>query len=228
MKFPGGLTRSRNLGTLLHLPQTRRSRVAPELSNRFERNVAVFVYPQARPWVRRTAFLRVTTLTAKHTLRHFALGARSAAAAYAVFHGVGRDDSNLRSSMATASQCSVLLVATMAIGPVNVLRSPPNPVSTSPPDAAIRAETMSLVQLVVGLQVRLRGFMWQHSLVFPRSLDRAIPLGHDTFGVVPWIGPVAVAVLLFRLPLLNDLSLCRLGTKRWKGIHRWSYCDPPP
>src|SRR5262245_40844369 len=64
-------------------------------------------------------------------------------------------------SMASAYTALVLLGATLATGPWNVLRGRPNPVSTDlRRDIGIWAGIVGLVHVAVGLQVHAGGDIW--------------------------------------------------------------------
>ena len=160
------------------------------------------------------------TQTAKRIVRHLALAAGSGAAVYAIFAGMDASDPIFKLSMATAYVGLALLAVTLAIGPLNVLRSLPNPVSTNVRrDVAIWAGIWSLVHVVPGLQMHLRGSMELYFF----SPGQPVPVRYDPFGIANWTGLIAGAVLLTLLALSNDVSLVRLGTRRWKSIQRWSY-----
>jgi methionine sulfoxide reductase heme-binding subunit len=154
--------------------------------------------------------------------RHVVLGVVSVLATalgYAVFHSTDRRHSL---SLATAYSSTALLVYVLALGPLNVLRGRPNPVSTNlRRDAAIWAGTVSLLHLVVGLTVHLRGKMHLYFL----DPDNHVPLHIrlDSFGVANYTGLVAGAILALLLLLSNDLSLRSLGTPRWKSLQRTNY-----
>ena len=93
------------------------------------------------------------TQAAKRTLRHVALAGGSLAATYALYVAVVSDYPMFRLSMATAYVGLGLWVVTLAIGPWNVLRARPNPVSTNlRRDVAIWAGIVSLAHVVFGLQ----------------------------------------------------------------------------
>jgi sulfoxide reductase heme-binding subunit YedZ len=131
------------------------------------------------------------TQGATRTLRHVALAAGSALSTYGVFAAVPGDDTRFRLSMATAYVGLALLAVTLVIGPWNVLRGAPNPVSTNVRrDVAIWAGIVSLTHLVIGLLVHLRGSMWKY-FVFPADAGRAVPVRYDPFGIANWTGLVA-------------------------------------
>ncbi|MFV1988939.1 MAG: hypothetical protein ACC682_16835 [Gemmatimonadota bacterium] len=140
-----------------------------------------------------------------------------------MFFGMGSRDPIVRLSMGTAYVSLVLLVATLAIGPLNIVRGRPNPVSTNlRRDVGIWGGIAALAHLVFGLQVHLRGNMSQYFL-YPAEWERAFPLRFDTFGLANWTGLLSGLLFLLLLCLSNDISLRRLGAARWKSLQRWIY-----
>lgn len=132
-------------------------------------------------------------------------------------------NATFRLSMATAYTGLFLLVATLLTGPVNLLKSQANPLSTDlRRDLGIGAAAVSLVHVVVGLQVHLGGKAWLYFL-YPRSETHLLPFRYDPFGVANYTGLVATLIAVLLLAISNDLSLRLLGGKRWKAIQRWNY-----
>lgn len=126
-------------------------------------------------------------------------------------------------SMATAYTGLWLLVTALALGPLNVLRSRPNPVSFDlRRDIGIWAGLLGLAHVVVGLQVHMKGRMWAY-FVYPPEQPHSFPLQHGIFGLANWTGLAAGLGLLLLLGLSNDLSLRRLRSRRWKSLQRWAY-----
>jgi sulfoxide reductase heme-binding subunit YedZ len=70
--------------------------------------------------------------------------------------------------------------------------------------------------VVVGLQVHMRGKMWEYfvgplkGLMLPRI---------DAFGAANYTGMAATLIMLALLATSNDVSLRRLGAKRWRQVH---------
>ena len=126
--------------------------------------------------------------------------------------------------MATAYASMTLLVAALAVGPLNVLRERPNPVSTNlRRDVGIWAAMLGLLHVIVGLQIHLRGKMWQYFIYPPGQWRHHIPFRFDVFGLGNYTGLAAGLILLLLLTLSNDLSLRRLGSRRWKTLQRANY-----
>jgi sulfoxide reductase heme-binding subunit YedZ len=124
--------------------------------------------------------------------------------------------------MATAYVSLALLVATLAPGPINLLRRQPNPVSTDlRRDLGIWAFILGLAHTVVGLQVHMKS-LW---LYFFREITgpQAWSLRRDQFGLANYTGLAAALLLVFLVALSNDVSLKRLGAPRWKSLQRWNY-----
>lgn len=121
-------------------------------------------------------------------------------------------------SIATAYPALFLTAVPVFLGPWNVLRRRPNPVSFDlRRDLGIWAGIMALVHTAVGLNVHLRGRMWLY------FVDEHHRLRHDWFGLGNDTGLAAALLFLLLLAISNDLSLRRLGTRRWKSLQRWTY-----
>lgn len=165
----------------------------------------------------------MTRHTTKRIISHIALAGGSSLAVLAIFSGMSSADPFFRLSMATAYVSLALLMATLMIGPLNVVRGRANPVSISlRRDVGIWGGIAGLTHLVVGLQVHLKGNMRQYFL-FPPEWERAFPLRFDTFGLTNWAGLLSGLLLVLLLCLSNDFSLRRLGAVRWKSLQRWNY-----
>ncbi len=136
-----------------------------------------------------------------------------------LLHGGVRE----RISLATAYVALGLLGVTLSLGPLNVLRERPNPVSFDlRRDFGIWSALFGLAHTAVGLTVHLTGRMWLYFLPAPES-PSILGLRADPFGAANYAGLVAALLLLLLATISNDLSLRRLGTARWRGIQRWAY-----
>lgn len=121
-------------------------------------------------------------------------------------------------SIATAYPALFLTGAAIALGPWNVIRGRANPVSFDlRRDIGIWAGIMALVHTGIGLNVHLRGRPWLY------FVDDHHRIRHDLFGFGNDTGLIATLLFLLLLALSNDLSLRRLGTRRWKSLQRWTY-----
>lgn len=129
----------------------------------------------------------------------------------------------MKGSFATAYPALLLLVATLAVGPLNVLMRRRNPVSIDlRRDLGIWAGILALVHTVIGQDVHLRGRPWLY-YVYPRHPYRLFPVRHDVFGVANYTGLACTLLVLLLLATSNDYSLRKLGTRSWKKLQRWNY-----
>jgi sulfoxide reductase heme-binding subunit YedZ len=125
-------------------------------------------------------------------------------------------------STASAYAALALLVVSLSLGPLNVLSSRPNPVSTDlRRDIGIWAALLGLFHTVLGLQVHMDGNFWLY-FSFPPGQSR-FPLRYDPFGLANYAGLIAAGVLVMLFTLSNDAALRALGPKRWKALQRWNY-----
>jgi sulfoxide reductase heme-binding subunit YedZ len=162
---------------------------------------------QSRYWPRRIA-------------RHLVLAALATTLTALFYLATAPPDVRHRASMATAYGSLVFLVATLALGPWNIIRRRPNPVSFDlRRDLGIWAGLLALLHTAIGLTVHLRGRMWMY------FLKRLYPIAFQTnqFGAANTAGLIATLLFLLLVILSNDLSLRTLGLKRWKSFQRWTY-----
>jgi sulfoxide reductase heme-binding subunit YedZ len=111
-----------------------------------------------------------------------------------------------------------LLTAALAVGPLNLIRRRPNPVSTDlRRDIGIWAAIYGIVHTIAGLNVHMRGHVLRYFAM--SAPDR----GTKAFLLANWLGLVATLLLLLLLSLSNDISLRRLGTQRWKFLQQATY-----
>lgn len=128
-----------------------------------------------------------------------------------------------RASLATAYVGLGLLALTLSLGPLNVLRGRPNPVSFDRRrDAGIWSAVFGAVHTAIGLTVHFTGRMHLYFLAPPEQRG-LLGLRADPFGAANHAGLLAVALLLLLAVISNDRSLRRLGTARWRGVQRWAY-----
>ncbi len=155
--------------------------------------------------------------------RHGLLAVACAIAGWLVTVALAPSNRLFQLSMASAYVGLTLWAATLLLGPWNVLRRAPNPVSTYVRrDVAIWAGLVSLFHVAVGLQRHMSGRFWQY-FVFPDGHGPLLGLRYDAFGLTNWLGLAATLVLLVLLALSNDAALRTLGKRRWKFLQRWSY-----
>ena len=160
-----------------------------------------------------------TTLTRRmrRVRNHLALGAGSLGATLVVFAAIESDDPVFRASIATAYVALGLFLVTLAFGPYAALRGRRYPVSTDiRRDFGIWTALIGIVHVVVGLQVHLRGKMWEY---FVHSVKGTVLPRVDPFGAANYTGLAAVLILALLLATSNDASLRGLGTGRWRSLH---------
>lgn len=132
------------------------------------------------------------------------------------------EDLRWKWSMGTAYAGLALLGFTLLVGAINVLRSRPNPTSSDlTRDAGITATLVTLVHVGVGLFVHMGNPLLY--FFFPPGEERLIPLRYDPFGLTNWLGLAATLILIILFATSNDLSLRKLGKRRWKTLQRMNY-----
>jgi len=129
-----------------------------------------------------------------------------------------------RASFATAYPALLLLTITLLIGPLNLLRRRPNPVSSDlRRDLGIWAGILSVVHAAIGQFVHLRGRPWLYYIYGPTDRHHSFPIRHDVFGISNSTGLFAVLIIVLLLATSNDFSLRALKRAKWKSLQRWSY-----
>ena len=122
--------------------------------------------------------------------------------------------------MGSAYSALGFLVASLLLGPWNMLRSRAKPVSFDlRRDVGIWAGLLALFHTGFGLTVHLRGRMWMY---FFRKLH-PLAIQNTQFGFANYTGLAAAILFLMLLIISNDVSLRRLGLSRWKTLQRMSY-----
>lgn len=126
-------------------------------------------------------------------------------------------------SFVTAYPALFLLVATLLIGPWNVVRKQRMPISSDlRRDIGIWAGIVGLAHTIIGLDVHMRGRPWLY-FVYPSPDRHRVPLRHDLFGFANETGLLGTFILVLLLATSNDYFLRALGTPRWKQLQRWNY-----
>ena len=121
-------------------------------------------------------------------------------------------------SIALAYPALFLLAAALLLGPWNVLRGRPNPLSFDlRRDIGIWAGVMAAGHTVVGLNVHLRGRPWLY------FVNEHHHVRHDLFGFGNHTGLIAAVLFIILLIISNDAWLRRLGSRKWKSVQRWTY-----
>ena len=154
---------------------------------------------------------------ARRVRNHVSLGVASLACIGALYGAVSSKDVIFRASMATAYVAFALLAVTLALGPIHALRGRRYPVSTDiRRDIGIWSGIIGITHVIVGLQVHLRGKMWEY---FARRVEGLLLPRFDPFGAANYAGAVATVMLITLLATSNDASLRALGSVRWRHVH---------
>jgi sulfoxide reductase heme-binding subunit YedZ len=132
-------------------------------------------------------------------------------------------DARSKLSAATAYIATTAVGLSLILGPLNLLRGRPNPVSSDlRRDLGIWGAIIGLVHVGVGLTVHFRGRMHLYFLP-PSEAHALVPIRLDAFGLANYLGAFAGGVLLLLLLISSDRALRWLGARRWKAWQRLSY-----
>lgn len=152
--------------------------------------------------------------------RHLTLMVLAIVIAWIAYAATPPPDARHRLSMSTAYAALVFLAVTLVLGPWNILRRRPNPVSFDlRRDVGIWGGTLAILHTAVGLTVHLRGRMWMY--FFKRLHPLAIQ--NTQFGFANYTGLGAALLFLMLLVLSNDVSMRAFGIRSWKSTQRWVY-----
>lgn len=128
-----------------------------------------------------------------------------------------------RASMVTGYLGLILIAISLAIGPLNILRAASNPPSINlRRDTGIFAGFIAIAHVIFGLQVHLGGEFVRYFLEITTGLGVS-GIRLDAFGIANHFGLLAALIIILLLSISNNLSLRKLGPRRWKRIQRWSY-----
>lgn len=153
-------------------------------------------------------------------MRHFVLLTVAVAIICLAYAATPPPDVRHRLSMATAYAGLFFLAVSLWLGPWNVLRRRPNPISFDlRRDVGIWTGILAILHTGIGLTVHLRGRMWMY---FFKRLH-PLRLQDTPFGFANFTGLAAALLFLMLLAISNDLSLRGLKTNRWKFLQRWTY-----
>jgi sulfoxide reductase heme-binding subunit YedZ len=170
--------------------------------------------------IRTTIIMLRSSYWTQRAKRHLVLAAVATTIVCLAYAATPPPDVRHRLSMATAYAGLIFLAASLWLGPWNVLRQRPNPVSFDlRRDIGIWTGILAIVHTAIGLTVHLRGRMWMY---FFKGLH-PMKLQNTQFGFANFTGLVAALLFLMLLAISNDLSLRRLKTRRWKSLQRWIY-----
>ena len=155
--------------------------------------------------------------------RHGAIALVSAGMLGVVYVGVPTDFILRRWNLATAYVGLALIALSLLIGPWNVLRGRPNPLSQDlRRDVGIWAAIIGIAHTVIGLEIHMGGQSWLY-FTYPPEESHLLPIRTDAFGFANFTGLGSTLVLILLLALSNDWSLRALGARRWKAVQRWNY-----
>ena len=152
--------------------------------------------------------------------RHFSLALVAAAITYLAYEATPPPDVRHRLSMGTAYAALIYLAVSLWLGPWNVLRLRPNPISFDlRRDVGIWTGMLAILHSAIGLTVHLRGRTWMY---FFKRLH-PVQLQTTQFGFANFTGLGAALLFLMLMAISNDLSLRAMKTKLWKSLQRWAY-----
>ena len=152
--------------------------------------------------------------------RHFVLAAVAVTISFLAYAATPPPDVRHRLSMATAYAGLIFLAASLWLGPWNVLRQRPNPISFDlRRDVGIWTGILAILHTAIGLTVHLRGRMWMYFF----KQFHPLRLQDTQFGFANFTGLAAALLFLMLLAISNDLSLRTLKIRRWKSLQRWAY-----
>jgi sulfoxide reductase heme-binding subunit YedZ len=156
----------------------------------------------------------------RRATRHFVLAAAAFVITWLAFRQIPPADFRHRVSMSTAYSSLAFLAVSLCLGPWNVLRRKPNPVSFDlRRDIGIWAALLAILHTGFGLTVHLRGRMWMY---FFKSLH-PLAIQKSTFGFANYVGLAAALLFAMLLAISNDFSIRSLGSRGWKSVQRWTY-----
>ncbi len=126
-------------------------------------------------------------------------------------------------SVSTAYVSLGCVALSLMLGPLNLLRNRPNPVSSDlRRDLGIWGGMVGLVHVGIGLTVHFHGRMQLYFIPPPES-EALLPFRTDAFGGANYLGVLAGVVFLILLTLSNDKVLRWLGSRRWKRWQQLNY-----
>jgi sulfoxide reductase heme-binding subunit YedZ len=127
-----------------------------------------------------------------------------------------------RLSFATAYAGLAMLAVALVLGPLNLLRHRPNPVSTDlRRDVGLWAGFWGVAHTIAGLQVHMGGDLRRYFL--PGANGSPVTRSAVAFVTANYLGLSAALLLLVLMLLSNDIALKMLGVAKWKWLQRSSY-----
>ena len=129
-------------------------------------------------------------------------------------------------SIATAYTALVLLGATLAVGPVALLRGRKSPLSSDlRRDLGISVAVFGILHSGLGLQ--LHGKHWWEYFLKVSAEGEIGGIRLDAFSVTNYAGLTAAVMLLGLLTISSDRALAQLGVSTWKQWQRTTYIVAP-
>lgn len=159
----------------------------------------------------------------RRLLYHHLVLAGESAALLLVLAAVGQaHDWRLRWSIAMGYIGTIWLGATLLLGPLNVLRARPNPVSTDlRRDIGIWSAVLGGAHVLIVLP--LSGVGIRRLLASVLQLRGRMPRPFDVLTFANPLGLGATILLALLLALSNDMALRALKPRRWKALQRLNY-----
>jgi sulfoxide reductase heme-binding subunit YedZ len=125
-------------------------------------------------------------------------------------------------SFASAYAGLAMLAVALVLGPLNLLRQRPNPVSTDlRRDVGLWAGLWGVIHTIAGLQVHMGGDLRRYFLAGVGG--SRVTRSTSAFLAANYLGLSAAVLLLLLMLLSNDIALARFGVVRWKWLQRSSY-----
>ncbi|MBN9392250.1 MAG: Rieske 2Fe-2S domain-containing protein [Chloroflexi bacterium] len=124
-------------------------------------------------------------------------------------------------SLGTGYVALLLVLLTLAIGPINMLKKRKNPVNVMfRRDAGIWAGITAIVHMVSSLLLYFGGNLL---LYFFEQTGAGLTFSFDLFYLSDYLGLVAGLVILFLLVLSNNYFLKKFKGPKWKQFQRFNY-----
>lgn len=172
----------------------------------------------------RTSYIRSAKIhrLQRRLVRHYLpLALFSALAMLGVDHVLTPGSGKLERLVVASAYVGLILIGiSLLIGPLNLLRRRPNPLSSDlRRDVGIWAGLVSLAHMLLGFQWH---YPWEPWRFFWDS-NGTIPLRLDSFGQASFLGLGSSLIVLLLLVISNDRALRNLGRWRWKALQRLNY-----
>jgi methionine sulfoxide reductase heme-binding subunit len=162
-------------------------------------------------------------MSSNRIIRHCTLCLLSVLISAAIYSLTGSKQIVAGISIATAYTSLAYFLATMSIGPINLILAKANPLSSYlRRDIAIWSAILALAHTIAGLQVHLGGKFWLY-FFYPEEHSQLIPVRYDLFGLTNHLGLACSILLLCLLLLSNNRAIRKLGSKKWKQWQKSTY-----